>query len=101
VSENALRLVAIGASAGLLAGIFVAIPATAAAHGLVLIASALASEPGAGRWWRSGTLAAPPSSTRAQTRSLMEAARSTEQLVDASLANVIYAAMIGERITRI
>ncbi len=36
MSDSALRLTAIGALAGLLAGIFVAIPATAAAHALVL-----------------------------------------------------------------
>lgn len=37
MSDGALRLAAIGALAGLLAGIFVAIPATATAHALVLI----------------------------------------------------------------
>jgi len=37
VSQNALRMAAIGALAGLLAGVFVAIPATALAHAIVLI----------------------------------------------------------------
>jgi hypothetical protein len=36
VSDDALRLAAIGALAGLLAGIFIAIPATAVAHAIVL-----------------------------------------------------------------
>jgi hypothetical protein len=36
VSESTLRLAGIGALAGLLADIFVAIPATAAAHAVVL-----------------------------------------------------------------
>ncbi len=37
VSDNGLRLVAIGALAGLLAGVFIAIPATSVAHALVLL----------------------------------------------------------------